>query len=380
MPDTKIMSLRPSERVIHFLETEFNLNELPEGKRLPTIEELANRLNISEGTIKSTYRDLAKKGIIESVRGKGSFIASKAPLHAVKRYTIGINMDKHASHEGLHSWAYQLYGGILKASLEWEAPVDIQWCGAAQNTPDTETTLEETISKLDGLILFRLTEQQLYERVAAKYQVPFISLNQSSTSDSENFVSPDYFHCSRNLGWIWRQVEKKRILFLSAPHPDQSTSIRERLGGLAAGLADALGTGTELRVRVCEDGRSELAYASIRQLLKKDKWIPDAIYGAGDLMIAGAFQALEEEGIRVPEQVSLIGGNGSLRYVGKTKKLALAVTDHPMEQVGELLLKQILLRVKSGGETLPGKFVPVPLVPGATLSVQENELIHQVSQ
>lgn len=50
-------------------------NELGEGQALPSIRALANDLHVSVITTKRAYSDLEELGFIETVRGKGSFVA-----------------------------------------------------------------------------------------------------------------------------------------------------------------------------------------------------------------------------------------------------------------------------------------------------------------
>lgn len=49
--------------------------ELPEGAPLPSIRSLANDLRISVITTKRAYADLEEAGFIDTVQGKGSFVA-----------------------------------------------------------------------------------------------------------------------------------------------------------------------------------------------------------------------------------------------------------------------------------------------------------------
>lgn len=49
--------------------------ELVEGEQLPSIRALANSLRVSAITTKRAYADLEAAGFIETVQGKGSFVA-----------------------------------------------------------------------------------------------------------------------------------------------------------------------------------------------------------------------------------------------------------------------------------------------------------------
>lgn len=52
-------------------------DELNEGDLIPSIRSLANDIKISVMTIKKAYDELENEGYIQSVQGKGTFVASK---------------------------------------------------------------------------------------------------------------------------------------------------------------------------------------------------------------------------------------------------------------------------------------------------------------
>ena len=52
-------------------------DELQEGELIPSIRLLAKDIQISVMTIKKAYDELEKEGYIESVQGKGTFVAPK---------------------------------------------------------------------------------------------------------------------------------------------------------------------------------------------------------------------------------------------------------------------------------------------------------------
>lgn len=52
-------------------------DELREGDSIPSIRSLASDIKISVMTIKKTYDELESEGYIESIQGKGTFVAPK---------------------------------------------------------------------------------------------------------------------------------------------------------------------------------------------------------------------------------------------------------------------------------------------------------------
>jgi GntR family transcriptional regulator len=58
--------------------------ELPPGSALPSMRILAKELHVSVITTKRAYEDLERAGLIETVVGKGSFVAAKDPTQMKK--------------------------------------------------------------------------------------------------------------------------------------------------------------------------------------------------------------------------------------------------------------------------------------------------------
>lgn len=63
------------EQIVDQIKALILRNELLEGASLPSIRKLAQELQISVITTKRAYEELEREGFIETVRGKGSFIA-----------------------------------------------------------------------------------------------------------------------------------------------------------------------------------------------------------------------------------------------------------------------------------------------------------------
>ncbi len=63
------------EQIVEQIKTAIVTGALAEGEQLPSIRALANSLRVSAITTKRAYADLEAAGFIETVPGKGSFVA-----------------------------------------------------------------------------------------------------------------------------------------------------------------------------------------------------------------------------------------------------------------------------------------------------------------
>lgn len=65
------------EQIVRQIKGQIIAGELAEGEPLPSIRKLAHELQISVITTKRAYEELEKEGLIDTVGGKGTFVASQ---------------------------------------------------------------------------------------------------------------------------------------------------------------------------------------------------------------------------------------------------------------------------------------------------------------
>lgn len=68
------------EQIKEQIKKEIPDGRLLEGEKLPSIRLLAKELRVSVITTKRAYDELEQEGFIDSVQGKGSFVAPQNPL------------------------------------------------------------------------------------------------------------------------------------------------------------------------------------------------------------------------------------------------------------------------------------------------------------
>jgi GntR family transcriptional regulator len=65
------------EQIVGQVKSQIISGELDEGDALPSIRKLAHELQISVITTKRAYEELEKEGLLDTVGGKGTFVASQ---------------------------------------------------------------------------------------------------------------------------------------------------------------------------------------------------------------------------------------------------------------------------------------------------------------
>jgi DNA-binding LacI/PurR family transcriptional regulator len=122
--------------------------------------------------------------------------------------------------------------------------------------------------------------------------------------------------------------------------------------GLGSGIRIAPGAFTE------QGGANGVA-----TLLSKGRR-PTAIFVANDLAAVGALHALEEYGLRVPEDVSLVGyDNIALAALGH---IDLTTIDQPRLEIGAAAVRLLLERLEGGRTAARHLLIPPGLVARGT--------------
>ena len=90
----------------------------------------------------------------------------------------------------------------------------------------------------------------------------------------------------------------------------------------------------------------EQAYASMRRLLGMGR-VPDAIFFATDLAAFGAVRALKEAGLRVPEDVSIIGFDDENTAAALYEAQPITTMRQPLHEAGDTAVRLMIERLEN---------------------------------
>lgn len=208
---------------------------------------------------------------------------------------------------------------------------------------------------IDGVILSSvlLTPEDLQTR---KVKVPLVLLGESLLEVPYDHVVVENVEAAHAAMRHLLSLGKKRIAAIGTQDYTSSTTAYLRLCGYTEALAEAgLPYDPQLAVPVTAYHRTDGAEA-MRQLLALES-PPDAVFCFNDLLALGAIRALHEAGLRIPEDVAVVGFDDIEEASFSTPSLTTIAPDK--EKLGELAVSFLLERIK-GTRNGPGERIDVP--------------------
>jgi Transcriptional regulators len=198
----------------------------------------------------------------------------------------------------------------------------------------------------DGLIMvsFHFNEDNI--QAINALSAPVVLTNKYVSADGNDrfdYVYVDTYEGTRQSTRHLIEEGYRRIAYIGGQSNEQTG--HERLCGYRDALAEA-GMPYEEPLVMDADYTEKGGYAAAQQLLPRR---PDAIVAANDLMALGVMQACEEAGIRVPDELAIVGMDN----------LDLAARVHPklssvylqQEEIGRVAAQLLIDRLN--GHSMP---------------------------
>jgi DNA-binding LacI/PurR family transcriptional regulator len=118
------------------------------------------------------------------------------------------------------------------------------------------------------------------------------------------------------------------------------------------------------------DFTEEGGYAGARKLLAANP--PTAVFASNDLAALGALTAIEEAGLKVPDEMSLVGyDNTSLAAL---RQISLTTIDQPRREIGAMAMKALLRRIENPKARARRVVLPAQLVVRRTTGAPAPDL------
>ncbi len=303
----------------------------------PTMEDVASRAGVSRALVSLVMRNSPKVSersrvaVLEAAEELG-YRRNLMAHHLASRRTMTIGLVLNDLHNPFFA---EMTDGIHEAALEagYRIVINTGLRSLAGEKAAIDTFLE---FRTDGIILVgsELSEDEL-EALASETNL--VVAARVSTADSYDTVSID-----DRLG---AQMVVDHLVDLGhcrIAHIDggSGAGARKRRQGYKAAMEQR---GLSKHVRIVTGEYSEQAgTVGVAKLLSEGE-MPTAIFAANDLMATGVLDRLQFEGLKVPDDVSLVGFDNTA--VAALHQMSLTTVDQPCELLGQLAARYLIERL-----------------------------------
>ncbi|MCA0295493.1 MAG: LacI family DNA-binding transcriptional regulator [Actinobacteria bacterium] len=268
-------------------------------------------------------------------------------LRLGKTRTVGFISDEVT----ITRYASAMIRGLLEEAEAQDHTVLISESG--RHVDRVASALELMLDRQADGIVFGLMGAKQIEVPTASIEVPVVLTNATSTSGLP-CVLPDEFRAGYDAAHHLVERGHRRIAFIGRSEalldPALSVTIGKRYAGLDAALAEA---GLAFTHQV--DGRywePDFGYRGAKEIF--DNADVTAIVAANDRVAFGVYQAAQERGLRIPEDLSVVSFDDE--YLAAYLRPALTTMQIPYLEMGRAAMQLVL-----SGDPSPETLVPMPL-------------------
>jgi LacI family transcriptional regulator len=306
------------------------------GHGRPTIRDIAALARVSPATVSRVINgrpevsERVRERVLRVVAEHG-YTVTRPPLSGMRSGLVGVMLP--LIH---HSYFSEILAGIGEAFYEHDIPMVL--CPTLHEH-DREVTLLQRLRHgiTDGAILI-LPEEDHDELAALQEQgYPFVVIDpRMPPDDRAPTVSASHLSGAREATEHLLALGHRRIAAITGPHDWIATE--ERLRGYRGALAEA-GITPEPQLQINSNFRDNGGRLATQQLLALDE-PPTAIFAFNDMLAIGALQAIRQHGLRVPEDISVVGFDDT--YEASITQPALTTIRQPLAEMGRMAVSQLV--------------------------------------
>ncbi len=331
----------------------------------PSIYEVARAAGLSVATVsrvlndKGPVRAETRQRVLEAVERLG-YVPHSAARSLSTRRTMSIGVLLPDMHGAFFS---EIVRGIDLAARA--AGYHLLVSGSHSDAAETAALLQTLHGRVDGLILMAPALGGAWLQKALPRRVPVVLLNDDGTDAGHDSLRLDNRSGARLAVEHLIGLGHRSIAFLGGPSGNADAA--ERLAGYREALvAGGLELNGHLELAGDFGEESGLqAGAKVAALVPR----PTAIFAANDAMAIGCLAALRERGLRVPEDVSLVGFDDVpiARYLTP----ALTTVQVPIAELGRQAMA-CLLSSLDGRPGRPEEGAAIHTVIAPTLAIRAS--------
>jgi DNA-binding LacI/PurR family transcriptional regulator len=295
----------------------------------PTLDAVAARAGVGRGTASRVLNGSPQvspqaRAAVEAAIVELGYVPNRAARSLVTQRTDSVALVVSESQERVFGEPF--FAGVLRGIsaglMETSLQLWLAMAASAEQRKQVEAHL--TGQHVDGVLLLSLHDDDPLPAMLRERDMPYVLGGRPRNPTPDDFyVDVDNEAGAGKAVRYLLERGARRVATVAGPQ-DMEVG-RARLAGFRAAAAEdedliAYGDFTEAG-----------GHSAMRALLERTREI-DAVFAASDLMAAGALRALREAGLRVPDDVALIGFEDA--PVATQTDPPLTTVHQPVEEMG----------------------------------------------
>ena len=324
-----------------------------------TLKELGKLAGVHPSTVARVLNDDPQQRVSEEVRGRILALAREhgyqpnhlaRSLRTKRSFVIGTAIPDIANP----------FFAILFRGIE-DALAASQYSVILANTDDEPAREQGSIAMLrgrqvDGLLIATARREDATIAALAASGFPFVLVNRHTDPIPNNAVVPDDY--AGAVAAVEHLIGLgHRCIAHIAGSDEMSTGHTRRRGYLDAIRRHRLPTASDMMVH--GSFREPGGYLGMQRLLDLPQR-PTAVFAVNDLAAVGAIRAIEEAGLQVPRDISVIGFNDLSAAVGTAR--LLTTVRLPLHDMGKAAAEHLLAQITGNMAAREPVVIPVELV------------------
>lgn len=266
--------------------------------QLPPEQELAKHYTVSRARIREALAELSYKGVLSREKGRGTFVTDNI-LNGTRKFAL-VFSNLREVFNGRESYYGRVFSGMRKYLAAHNCEADILMLEPA------ETLLQRiNLACISGVIIPYAQEKYgAIIRMLKKNGIATVVINANTMDTTVDHVYHDNLTAGALATRHLFMRDCRNIAFVGLP--EQRISAWERFKGYKAAL---VGNGMNWDKDLCftvDEYSEEDGYRIGGEILQCRK-LPDGIFAVSDFIAVGIMKRLLEEGIKIPEQIKVIG-------------------------------------------------------------------------
>lgn len=203
--------------------------------------------------------------------------------------------------------------------------------------------------QLDGIIFSGVKFTKKHKEYFDRYKVPTVVVSQKFPGSGLPYVDINNYEAAYQAVKYLITNNHSKIALIHGPLYDKSAG-EERYNGYFKALNEA---GIEINDDYIKEGNFTIksGYQAMEEILKENDKLPTAVFAASDRMAIGILDCCLDNGISVPEDISIIGFDDIELATVVRPKLTTVNVDH--SEIGKKAVEILVDKIKNDNHQSP---------------------------